>query len=181
MVPRLHLHLLLLPERGRAFHFRPRLARAIHFHLRLGWGVHFCLRLGWAILRLVVLLVKVNAGWAAGFPHPAMEKAFRPVAAGVSFAARSLPVFGRFAIVDPVSAAGFLLVAGSAAFARSVVAAAAVVVVVVLSVAVDSAATVFVAAAPDSAVAGPAYSVCSLAAGRAVAGLSCFLIRRSSV
>ena len=84
-------------------------------------------------------------------------------------------------------------VVGSVGFAAGsavavVVAAAAVVVAVGLSVAVDSAATVFAVAGPDSAVAADLVcfsgSVCSfavgMAKGKAVVVISCFLTPRSS-
>ena len=181
MVPRLRL----LPARARAS--------------------HFLLRLGSAILQLAVPLVPVKAGSPAAFPHlaKAMETGSRPVAAAVSFVARSSPALACFALVpcrwpigfgiadlviaaaDPFSLAGSDLAAvvGFAGFAAGSV------VVVGLSVAVDSAATVFVAAGPDFAVAvdlacSVVGSVCSFAAEtgkeRAVVGISCSLTPRSS-
>src|SRR5712691_2108921 len=111
---------------------------------------HFLLRLGSVILQLVVPLVPVKAGSPAAFPHlaKAMETGSRPVAAA-----------------DPFSLAGpdLAAVVGFAGFAAGSV------VVVGLSVAVDSAATVFVAAGPDFAVApdlacSVVGSVCSFAA-----------------
>lgn len=181
MVPRLRL----LPARGRAS--------------------HFLLRLGSAILQLAVPLVPVKAGSPAAFPHlaKAMETGSRPVAAAVSFVARSSPALAYFALVpcrwpigfgiadlviaaaDPFSLAGSDLAAvvDFAGFAAGSV------VVVGLSVAVDSAATVFVAAGPDFAVApdlacSVVGSVCSFAAEtgkeRAVVGISCSLTPRSS-
>jgi len=139
---------------------------------------HFHHRPGLVILQLVVLLVTVKAGLAAGFPRPAMAKASRLVAAA-SFVARSLPGLGRFAIADLVIAADPFALAGSdpAAVAGSA------------GFAVDSAAIVSVAAGPDYAVAADLAcsvfgSVCSFAAetgkGRAVVGISCFLTPRSS-
>ena len=157
---------------------------------------HFLLRLGSVILQLVVLLGTVKPGLPAGFPRPAtaMEMGSRPVVAAVSFVAGSSPGFGRFAIADlviaaadPFSLAGLDLAAAvvvvSAGFAAGSV------VAVGLSVAVDSAATVFVAAGPDFAVAvdlacSVVGSVCSFAAetgkGRVVVAISCSLIPRSS-
>ncbi len=166
---------------------------------------HFLLRLGSAILQLAVPLVPVKAGSPAAFPHlaKAMETGSRPVAAAVSFVARSSPALACFALVpcrwpigfgiadlviaaaDPFSLAGSDLAAvvGFAGFAAGSV------VVVGLSVAVDSAATVFVAAGPDFAVApdlacSVVGSVCSFAAEtgkeRAVVGISCSLTPRSS-
>src|SRR6266568_4294023 len=182
MVPRLRL----LPARARAS--------------------HFLLRLGSAILQLAVPLVPVKAGSPAAFPHlaKAMETGSRPVAAAVSFVARSSPALACFALVpcrwpiglgiadlviaaaDPFSLAGSDLAAvvGFAGFAAG-----SVFVGGGLSVAVDSAATVFVAAGPDFAVApdlacSVVGSVCSFAAEtgkeRAVVGISCFLTPRSS-
>ena len=89
------------------------------------------------------------------------------------------------AAADPFSVAGSDL---AAAVGSAVFVAGSAVVAVDLSVAVDSAATVFVAADPDSAVADLACSVvgsvCSFAAGtgkgRAVVGISCSLTLRSS-
>src|SRR6266404_3827014 len=181
MVPRLRL----LPARARAS--------------------HFLLRLGSAILQLAVPLVPVKAGSPAAFPHlaKAMETGSRPVAAAVSFVARSSPALACFALVpcrwpigfgiadlviaaaDPFSLAGpdLAAVVGFAGFAAGSV------VVGGLSVAVDSAATVFVAAGPDFAVApdlacSVVGSVCSFAAEtgkeRAVVGISCSLTPRSS-
>ena len=181
MVPRLRL----LPARARAS--------------------HFLLRPGSAILQLAVPLVPVKAGSPAAFPHlaKAMETGSRPVAAAVSFVARSSPALACFALVpcrwaigfgiadlviaaaDPFSLAGpdLAAVVGFAGFAAGSV------VVVGLSVAVDSAATVFVAAGPDFAVAvdlacSVVGSVCSFAAEtgkeRAVVGISCSLTPRSS-
>ena len=144
------------------------------------------------ILQLVVPLVTVKAG----LPRPAKEKASRSVVAAVSFVAGSSPGLGCFALVlfapcrypigfatadlvivaaDPFSLAGPDL-AAAAGFA------------VGLSVAVDSAATVFAAAGRDFAVAadlacsvvGP---VCSVVAAtgkeRAAVGVSCSLTPRS--
>ena len=163
------------------------------------------------ILQLAVPLVTVKADWPAASRRlaTAMEKGSRPVVAAASFVARFWPELGRFAFVpfvlccrsigsatadlviapvDPFSPAApdFAAVAvavGSAGFAAGSV------VVVGLSVAVDSAATVF-AAGPDFAVAAADLacsvvgSVCSFAAGRgkgrAVVAISCSLIPRSS-
>src|SRR6266700_772308 len=178
MVPRLHPH--LFPVKVMAF----------HFHLRPGL----------VILQLAVPLVTVTAGSPAGFPRRAraMETGSRPVAAAVSFVARSSPALACFALVpcrwpigfgiadlviaaaDPFSLAGSDLAAvvGFAGFAAG-----SVVVGGGLSVAVDSAATVFVAVAPDLAC-SVVGSVCSFAAEtgkeRAVVGISCFLTPRSS-
>ena len=185
MVQRLRLHLHLLPVT----------ARASHFHLRPGS----------AILQLVVPLVTVKADSPAAFPRLAREKGSRPVVAAVVFAARSSPEFARFAFVlclggicfaiadlviaaaDPFSLvrSDLAAVVGSVGFAvaAAVVAAAAV---AGLSVAVDSAATVFAVADPDSAVAADLVcfsgSVCSFAAGmaKAVVVISCFLTPLSS-
>jgi len=188
MVQRLRLHLL------------PVTARASHFHLRPGS----------AILQLVVLLVTVKADSAA-FPRLAREKGSRPVVAAVVFAARSLPEFGRFAFVPCLGSICFAIadlviaaadpfslvrpdlaaVVGSVGFAAGSAVAAVVVAaaaVVGLSVAVDSAATVFAVAGPDSAVAADLVcfsgSVCSfavgMAKGKAVVVISCFLTPRSS-
>ena len=191
MVQRLRLHLL------------PATARASHFHLRPGS----------AILQLAVPLVTVKADSAAAFPRLAREKGSRPVVAAVVFSARSSPEFARFAFVpclgsiclaiadlviaaaDPSSLvrSDLAAVVGSVGFAAGsavavVAAAAAVVVAVGLSVAVDSAATVFAVAGPDSAVAADLVcfsgSVCSfavgMAKGKAVVVISCFLTPRSS-
>src|SRR5438270_8203160 len=147
MVQRLRLHLL------------PATARASHFHLRPGS----------AILRLVVPLVTVKADSPSDFPRLAREKASRPVDAAVVFSARSSPEVARFvfvpcpgsicfAIADLVIAAAdssslvrsdlaAVVVVGSVGFAADSAVAAAV----GLSVAVDSAATVFAVAGPDSA------------------------------
>src|SRR2546422_11190300 len=170
MVQRLRLHLL------------PVTARASHFHLHPGS----------AILQLAVPLVTVKADSAAAFPRLAREKGSRPVVAAVVFSARSSPEFARFAFVpclgsiclaiadlviaaaDPSSLvrSDLAAVVGSVGFAAGsavavVAAAAAVVVAVGLSVAVDSAATVFAVAGPDSAVAADLVcfsgSVCSFA------------------
>ena len=187
MVQRLHLHLL------------PVMARASHFHLRPGS----------AILQLVVPLVTVKADSPSDFPRLAREKGSRPVVAAVIFSARSSPEFARFAFVpclgsicfaiadlviaaaDPFSLvrSDLAAVVGSVGFAAG----SAVVVVVVAaaagpSVAVDSAATVFAVAGPDSAVAADLVcfsgSACSFAVemgkGRAVVVISCFLTLRSS-
>jgi len=149
--------------------------------------------------------VPVKAGSPAAFPHlaKAMAPGSRPVAAAVSFVARSSPALACCALVpcrwpigfgiadlviaaaDPFSLAGpdLAAVVGFAGFAAGSV------VVVGLSVAVDSAATVFVAAGPDFAVApdlacSVVGSVCSFAAEtgkeRAVVGISCSLTPRSS-
>ena len=153
---------------------------------------HFLLRLGSVILQLVVLLGTVKPGLPAGFPRPAtaMEMGSRPVVAAVSFVAGSSPGFGRFAIADLViAAADPFSLAGLDLAAAVVVGSAGSVVAVGLSVAVDSAATVFVAAGPDFAVAvdlacSVVGSVCSFAAetgkGRVVVAISCSLIPRSS-
>src|SRR5437879_8934855 len=149
MVQRLRLHLL------------PATARASHFHLRPGS----------AILQLVVPLVTVKADSPSDFPRLAREKGSRPVVAAVVFLARSSPEVARFvfvpcpgsicfAIADLVIAAAdpfslvrsdlAAVVVGSVGFAAgSAVAAAAV----GLSVAVDSAESVFVVACLASAVA----------------------------
>src|SRR5438105_12771946 len=143
----------------------PVTARASHFHLRPGS----------AILQLAVPRVTVKADSAAAFPRLAREKGSRPVVAAVVFSARSSPEFARFAFVpclgsiclaiadlviaaaDPSSLvrSDLAAVVGSVGFA--VVSAVAVVVVAAAaagpSVAVDSAATVFAVAGPDSAVA----------------------------
>src|SRR5437016_14071729 len=182
----------------------PVTARASHFHLRPGS----------AILQLAVPLVTVKADSAAAFPRLAREKGSRPVVAAVVFSARSSPEFARFAFVpclgsiclaiadlviaaaDPSSLvrSDLAAVVGSVGFAAGsavavVAAAAAVVVAVGLSVAVDSAATVFAVAGPDSAVAAAdlvcfSGSVCSfavgMAKGKAVVVISCFLTPRSS-
>ena len=90
------------------------------------------------------------------------------------------------AAADPFSVAGSDL---AAAVGSAVFVAGSAVVAVGLSVAVDSAATVFVAAGPDFAVApdlacSVVGSVCSFAAetgkGRVVVAISCSLIPRSS-
>src|SRR6266850_393481 len=185
MVQRLRLHLL------------PVTARASHFDLRPGS----------AILQLVVPLVTVKADSPGAFPRLAREKASRPVVAAVVFAARSSPEFARFAFVPCLGSICFAIadlviaaadpfslvrpdlaaVVGSVGFAAG----SAVVVVaaaVGLSVAVDSAATVFAVAGPDSAVAADLVcfsgSVCSfavgMAKGKAVVVISCFLTPRSS-
>src|SRR5437879_662874 len=174
----------------------PVTARASHFHLRPGS----------AILQLAVPLVTVKADSAAAFPRLAREKGSRPVVAAVVFSARSSPEFARFAFVpclgsiclaigdlviaaaDPSSLvrSDLAAVVGSVGFAAG--SAAAVVVAVGLSVAVDSAATVFAVAGPDSAVAADLVcfsgSVCSfavgMAKGKAVVVISCFLTPRSS-
>src|SRR6267378_4970350 len=149
MVQRLRLHLL------------PVTARASHFDLRPGS----------AILQLVVPLVTVKADSPGAFPRLAREKASRPVVAAVVFSARSSPEVARFvfvpcpgsicfAIADLVIAAAdpfslvrpdLAAVVGSVGFAAGsavvVVAAAAA---VGLSVAVDSAAAVFVVVCPFS-------------------------------
>src|SRR5437588_11424559 len=131
-------------------HLLPATARASHFHLRPGS----------AILQLVVPLVTVKADSPSDFPGLAMEKGSRPVVAAVVFSARSSPEVARFvfvpcpgsicfAIADRVIAAAdpFSLVrsdlaaavVGSVGFAAGSAVAAAV----GLSVAVDSAETVF--------------------------------------
>src|SRR6266496_5773268 len=104
---------------------------------------HFLLRLGSAILQLAVPLVPVKAGSPAAFPHlaTAMETVSRPVAAAVSFVARSSPALACFALVPCRWPIRF-------GIADLVIAAA---VVAGPSVAVDSAATVFAAAGPDFA------------------------------
>src|SRR6266567_1356214 len=184
MVQRLRLHLL------------PVTARASHFHLRPGS----------AILQLVVPLVTVKADSPSDFPRLAREKGSRPVVAAVVFSARSSPEVARFvfvpcpgsicfAIADLVIAAAdpFSLVRSDLAAAVGSVgfAAGSVVAAVGLSVAVDSAATVFVAAGPDFAVdlaCSVVGSVCSFAAetgkgkGRVVVvvAISCSLIPQSS-
>src|SRR6266853_3455115 len=166
MVQRLRLHLL------------PATARASHFHLRPGS----------AILQLVVPLLTVKADSPSDFPRLAREKGSRPVVAAVVFSTRSSPEVARFvffpcpgsicfAIADLVIAASdpfslvrsdlAAVVVGSVGFAAGSAVAAAV----GLSVAVDSAETVFVVAGPDSAVA--ADLVC-------FSGSSCFLTPRSS-
>src|SRR5437867_2182920 len=186
---------------GLLLHLLPVTARASHFDLRPGS----------AILQLVVPLVTVKADSPAAFPRLAREKGSRPVVAAVVFAAGSSPEFARFAFVpclgsicfaiadlviaaaDPFSLvrSDLAAVVGSVGFAAGSV----VVVVVVAaaaavgpSVAVDSAATVFAVAGPDSAVAADLVcfsgSVCSfavgMAKGKAVVGISCFLTPRSS-
>src|SRR5438093_5225676 len=186
MVQRLRLH--------------PVTARASHFHLHPGS----------AILQLAVPLVTVKADSAAAFPRLAREKGSRPVVAAVVFSARSSPEFARFAFVPCLGsiclAIGDLVIAAADPFSlvrsdlAAVVgsvgfAAGSVVVVVVVaaaavgpSVAVDSAATVFAVAGPDSAVAADLVcfsgSVCSfavgMAKGKAVVVISCFLTPRSS-
>src|SRR5213593_3172300 len=174
MVQRLRLHLL------------PVTARASHFHLRPGS----------AILQLVVPLVTVKADSPAAFPRLAREKGSRPVVAAVVFAARSSPDFARFAFVpclgsicfaiadlviaaaDPFSLvrSDLAAVVGSVGFAAGSAGSAVAVVVVVAaaaagpSVAVDSAATVFAVAGPDSVAADLVCfsgSVCSFAVGMA--------------
>ena len=172
----------------------PVTARASHFHLRPGS----------AILQLAVPLVTVKADSAAAFPRLAREKGSRPVVAAVVFSARSSPEFARFAFVpclgsiclaiadlviaaaDPSSLvrSDLAAVVGSVGFAAGSAVAAAV----GLSVAVDSAETVFVVAGPDSAVAADLVcfsgSVCffavGMAKGKAVVVISCFLTPRSS-
>src|SRR5437762_5462264 len=185
MVQRLHLRLHLLPAT----------ARASHFHLRPGS----------AILQLVVPLVTVKADSPSDFPRLARENGSRPVVAAVVFSARSSPEVARFvfvpcpgsicfAIADLVIAAAdpfslvrsdlAAVVVGSVGFAAGSAVAAAV----GLSVAVDSAETVFVVAGPDSAVAADLVcfsgSVCffavEMAKGKAVVVISCFLTPRSS-
>ena len=89
------------------------------------------------------------------------------------------------AAADPFSVAGSDL---AAAVGSAVFVAGSAVVAVGLSVAVDSAETVFVVAGPDSAVAADLVcfsgSVCSFAVemgkGKAVVVISCFLTPRSS-
>ena len=178
MVQRLRLHLL------------PATARASHFHLRPGS----------AILQLVVPLVTVKADSPSDFPRLAREKGSRPVVAAVVFSARSSPEVARFVFVpypgsicfviaaaDPFSLVRSDLAAvvvGSVGFAAGSAVAAAV----GLSVAVDSAETVFVVDGPDSAVAADLVcfsgSVCffavGMAKGKAVVVISCFLTPRSS-
>src|SRR5881409_2267400 len=145
-------------------HLLPVTARASHFHLRPGS----------AILQLVVPLVTVKADSPAAFPRLAREKGSRPVVAAVVFAAGSSPEFARFAFVpclgsicfaiadlviaaaDPFSLvrSDLAAVVGSVGFAAGSAVAVVVVVVVAAaagpSVAVDSAATVFAVAGPDS-------------------------------
>src|SRR6266704_1687648 len=173
MVQRLRLHLL------------PVTARASHFHLRPGS----------AILQLVVPLVTVKADSAA-FPRLAREKRSRPVVAAVVFAAGSSPEFARFAFVPCLGSICFaiadLVIAAADPFSLVRPDLAAVVGSVgfsaCLAVAVDSAATVFAVAGPDSAVAADLVcfsgSVCSfavgMAKGKAVVVISCFLTPRSS-
>src|SRR5437588_2376822 len=175
-------------------HLLPATARASHFHLRPGS----------AILQLVVPLVTVKADLPSDFPRLAREKGSRPVVAAVVFSARSSPEVARFvfvpcpgsicfAIADLVIAAAdpfslvrsdLAAVVGSVGFAAGSAVAAAV----GLSVAVDSAETVFVVAGPDSAVAADLVcfsgSVCffavGMAKGKAVVVISCFLTPRSS-
>ena len=172
-------------------------ARASHFHLRPGS----------AILQLVVPLVTVKADSAA-FPRLAREKGSRPVVAAVVFSARSSPEFARFAFVPCLGSICFAIadlviaaadpfslvrpdlaaVVGSVGFAAGSAVVAAAAAVVGLSRAVDSAATVFAVAGPDSAVAADLVcfsgSVCSFAVGmakeKAVVVISCFLAPRSS-
>src|SRR6266853_1335381 len=181
MVQRLRLHLL------------PATARASHFHLRPGL----------AILQLVVPLVTVKADSPSDFPRLAREKGSRPVVAAVVFSARSSPEVARFVFVPCPGSICFaiadLVIAAADPFSlvRSDLAAVVVgfvgfaagsAVVVGLSVAVDSAATVFAVAGPDSAVAADLVcfsgSVCSfavgMAKGKAVVVISCFLTPRSS-
>src|SRR2546421_7185072 len=144
MVQRLRLHLL------------PVTARASHFHLRPGS----------AILQLVVPLVTVKADSPSDFPRLAREKGSRPVVAAVVFSARSSPDVARFVFVPCPGSICFaiadLVIAAADPFSlvRSDLAAVvvgsvgfAVAAAVGLSVAVDSAETVFVVAGPDSAVA----------------------------
>src|SRR5947208_14272065 len=165
MVQRLRLHL-------------PVTAMASHFHLRPGS----------AILQVAVPLVTVKADSPSVFPRLAREKVSHPVVAAVVFAARSSPEFARFAFVpclgsicfaiadlviaaaDPFSLvrSDLAAVVGSVGFAAG--SAVAVVVAAAAagpSVAVDSAATVFAVAGPDSAVAADLLcfsgSVCSFA------------------
>jgi len=158
----------------------------------------------------------VKADSPAAFPRLAREKGSRPVVAAVVFAAGSSPEFARFAFVpclgsicfaiadlviaaaDPFSLvrSDLAAVVGSVGFAAGSAVAVVVVVVVAAaaaaaagpSVAVDSAATVFAVAGPDSAVAADLVcfsgSVCSfavgMAKGKAVVVISCFLTPRSS-
>src|SRR6266404_9719170 len=179
MVQRLRLHLL------------PATARASHFHLRPGL----------AILQLVVPLVTVKADSPSDFPRLAREKGSRPVVAAVVFSARSSPEVARFVFVPCPGSICFaiadLVIAAADPFSlvRSDLAAVvvgsvgfAVASAVGLSVAVDSAETVFVVAGPDSAVAADLVcfsgSVCffavGMAKGKAVVVISCFLTPRSS-
>src|SRR5881296_3082302 len=186
MVQRLRLHLL------------PVTARASHFHLRPGS----------AILQLVVPLVTVKADSPAAFPRLAREKGSRPVVAAVVFAAGSSPDFARFAFVPCLGSICFAIadlviaaadsfslvrsdlaaVVGSVGFAAGSAVVVAAAAAVGPSVAVDSAATVFAVAGPDSAVAADLVcfsgSVCSfavgMAKGKAVVVISCFLTPRSS-
>src|SRR6266536_1463255 len=110
----------------------------LHLHLLsvTARASHFHLRPGSAILQLVVPLVTVKADSPAAFPRLAREKGSRPVVAAVAVVA--------------------VAAAGPAAAGPSVAGP---------SVAVDSAATVFAVAGPDSAVAADlvcfSCSVCS--------------------
>src|SRR5437660_3211377 len=174
MVQRLRLHLL------------PATARASHFHLRPGS----------AILQLVVPLVTVKADSPSDFPRLAREKGSRPVVAAVVFSARSSPEVARFVFVPYPGSICFVIAAADPfSLVRSDLAAVVVGFVgfaagsaVGLSVAVDSAETVFVVAGPDSAVAADLVcfsgSVCffavGMAKGKAVVVISCFLTPRSS-
>src|SRR5947209_6517768 len=159
MVQRLRLHLL------------PSTARASHFHLRPGS----------AILQLVVPLVTVKADSPSDFPRLAREKGSRPVVAAVVFSARSSPEVARFVFVPCPGSICFVIAAADPfSLVRSDLAAvvvgfvgfaagSAVAAAVDLSVAVDSAETVFVVAGPDSAVAADLVcfsgSVCFFAVG----------------
>src|SRR6266478_3687981 len=133
MVQRLRLHLL------------PATARASHFHLRPGS----------AILQLVVPLVTVTADSPSDFPRLAREKGSRPVVAAVVFSARSSPEVARFAFVPCLGSICFaiadLVIAAADPF--SLVRPDLAAVVGSVGFAVDSAATVFAVAGPDSAVA----------------------------
>src|SRR6266498_3929260 len=139
-------------------HLLPVTAMASHFHLRPGS----------AILQLVVPLVTVKADSPAAFPRLAREQGSRPAVAAV------------------VGSVGFA--AGSAVAVVVVVVAAVAAAAAGPAVAVDSAATVFAVAGPDSAVAADLVcfsgSVCSfavgMAKGKAVVVISCFLTPRSS-
>src|SRR6266498_2332092 len=129
----------------------------LHLLPARGRAFHFLLRPGSVILQLVVPLVTVTADSPAAFPR----------------LATAMETGSRQVLAAAVGSVGFA--------AGSVVAA------VGLSVAVDSAATVFVAAGPDFAVdlaCSVVGSVCSFAAetgkGRVVVAISCSLIPRSS-
>src|SRR6266542_4104887 len=145
----------------------------LHLLPARGRPSHFLLGPGSVILQLVVPLVTVTADSPAAFPRlaTAMETGSRQIAAADPFS------LVRSDLAAAVGSVGFA--------AGSVVAA------VGLSVAVDSAATVFVAAGPDFAVdlaCSVVGSVCSFAAetgkgkGRVVVVVvvSCSLIPQSS-